>query len=176
MQPSRYTFTQKFLHWLIGLAIIGMIALGLIMTEMPRSPLRGNLYAIHKSIGVIILFFALWRLVVRWRNGAPPQEASIPRWQKWAAHLSHYSLYALIILVPLAGWIGSSASGYPVDIFWLIPATLPIAPDRELAGFVIERHAFLAWTIAVIIGIHIAAALYHHFVRRDNTLKRMLSE
>src|SRR3954469_23848824 len=97
--PSRYSPAQKWLHWSMAVLILGMIAIGLTMTNLGDGPLKDRLYELHKSIGLTVLALALVRIAVRRRRGAPPLEPGVPAWQRFAAHASHYALYGLIVLV-----------------------------------------------------------------------------
>jgi cytochrome b561 len=173
--PSRYSSAQKLLHWTMAVLIVLMVAIGLTMTNLGEGPLTNTLYELHKSLGIVVLTLALIRIAVRWTRSAPPLEP-MPEWQRKAAYASHYSMYALIVLVPLMGWIATSYCCKPVKLFWTVPVSLPIpdAPTMEAARPLFLIHFTLAFTLAAIATIHVTAALHHHFVRRDATLRRML--
>jgi cytochrome b561 len=98
----------------------------------------------------------------------------LPSWQRAAAHGSHIALYILIVLVPVLGWAGTSACCAPVNLFWTVPLTLPVPGGMETAERIFALHKAMALTLAGIVVIHVAAALYHHLIRRDDTLRRML--
>jgi cytochrome b561 len=172
--PATYSVVQKSLHWLIALVIILMIPVGVIMTGLESGSFKNNLYEMHKSFGVIVMALIIWRLIVRWRRGAPTLEADLPDWQKWAANISHKMLYLLIALVPLAGWAGTSMCCAPVKLFWSIPVTLPLSGSRETVKALFQFHEIGAFLLAGLVVVHISAALYHHFIRKDATLRRML--
>jgi len=173
--PASYSPGQKWLHWSIAaIIILLMIPAGLTMTRLGEGKATNTLYELHKSFGLIVLGLVLIRILIRLNRGAPALEPGIPRWQRMAAYVSHYALYALIVLVPLAGWIATSACCAPVNLFWTVPLTFPIAGNEDLAKAIFRIHYGLAFALAAIVAVHAAAALQHHFFRRDGTLRRML--
>jgi cytochrome b561 len=174
--PARYSATQKWLHWTIVLLVLLQITVGIMLGNLGEGTLTNVLYELHKSFGLTVLGLALVRIGVRLWHGAPSLEPGVPGWQRLAAYASHYALYALIVLVPFAGWTATSIGFPPVRYFWTVPVTLPLAHDEELAKTVYNIHALLAAALVAIVAIHAAAALHHHFGRRDRTLLRMLPE
>jgi cytochrome b561 len=169
---GRYTATAIALHWLLALAIIGSFAVGLYMTGLPFSVQRLKLYNWHKWAGVTILALSalrlLWRLAHR-----PPAPPPMPAWQRRASAAAHGALYALFFAVPLAGWAYSSASGFPVVLFGVLPLPDFVPVDRTLADALKPLHQWLAYGLAAVVGVHGVAALHHHFVLRDGLLRRM---
>lgn len=172
--PSRYSSAQKLLHWSIALMILVMVALGLAMTRLGDGAVKNTLYELHKSIGLSLLTLVLVRLAVRWRRGAPALEPTVPAWRRAAAHASHAALYVLIVLVPLAGWIATSSCCAPVRLFWTLPLTLPAPEGEQFSSAAFRAHFALVLGLVAIATIHVGAALQHHFIRRDGTLRRML--
>lgn len=169
-----YSPVQRLLHWLIAAIVVTMIPVGLLMANvLGDGPLKNTTYELHKSFGLVVFGLALLRLAVRWLRGAPPLVPGLPAWQRHAAHVSHAALYLLIVLVPLAGWAGASACCAPVNVFFTVPLTLPIEGGMERAKTIFAVHETLALTLAALVALHIAAALHHHLVRRDATLRRM---
>lgn len=172
--PIHYSALQKGLHWSMAALIVAMIAIGLTMASLGDGAVKNNLYELHKSIGLTLLALALIRIAVRSRRSAPALEPDLPRWQRRAAHASHAALFMLMVLVPLAGWIATSSCCPPVNLFWTVPLTFP-APDGEgFAKAAFRVHFGLVFVLALVAAVHIGAALHHHFVRRDGTLRRML--
>ncbi|MBK9685080.1 MAG: cytochrome b [Betaproteobacteria bacterium] len=161
------------LHWLLALMILASLGVGLYMTGLPFSPQRLQLYNWHKWAGVTILVLSalrlLWRLTHR-----PPASLPMPAWQQRASHMAHAALYALFFAVPLAGWAYSSAAGFPVVLFGVLPLPDFVAPDRALSEVLKPVHRWLAYALAAVIVLHVAAALKHHFVDRDGLLLRMM--
>jgi cytochrome b561 len=170
--PTRYTRTAVALHWLLGLALIGSFFVGLYMTGLPLSPQRLKLYNWHKWAGITILTLSFVRLL--WRlTHQPPADVPMPAWQQRAAHWTHRALYVLFFAVPLAGWAYSSAAGFPVVVFGVLPLPDLMPADKELAEFIKPVHKYLAYTLALIVLGHIGAALKHQFVDHDGLLVRM---
>jgi cytochrome b561 len=173
----RYSPAQKWLHWLMAaLIVLVMIPVGLTMTQLGEGETTNRLYELHKSFGIIVLSLAAVRAVLRLIRGAPPLEPSIPTWQRFAAHASHYALYMLIFLVPITGWVATSACCPPVKLFWTVPVTLPVAQSEDFSKAVFQLHYGFISILIGIAAIHAAAALQHHFIRRDRTLLRMLPD
>lgn len=172
--PQSYGPVSKLFHWLLFALLFCAFALGLTMTDMELSPDKLRLYQLHKSFGIAIMGVALLRLLWRLLNPVPEMPAAMARWEKQAAHVTHAVLYILMLLVPLIGWIMSSASGYPVSVFGLFVMPNLVQPDKELAEFLAEVHETLAWGMLALVGLHVAAALKHHFINKDNVLRRML--
>jgi cytochrome b561 len=141
---------------------------------LPLGAAKVAMLARHKSVGITILALAILRLAWRLMNPVPPQPLSMPRWQRVAAHVSHVALYSLILIIPVLGWFMSSARNFPVSWFGLV--TLPdfIEPSKAAFEFFRAAHVTLAVTLFVLALVHIAAALKHHFIDRDDVLRRML--
>jgi cytochrome b561 len=169
---TRYTATAIGLHWLLALALVGTFSVGLYMHELPMSPQRLKLYNWHKWAGIVILALSLVRLA--WRlTHPPPADVPMPAWQRLAMHLTHRTLYALFFAVPLAGWAYSSAAGFPVVLFGVLPLPDFVPVDRSLAETLKQTHALLAITLSGLVLLHVAAALKHHWIDRDGLLHRM---
>ena len=172
---DRWGATSQLLHWTIAVLILSIGAVGLVMGELPRSPKWFWVYTLHKSLGLTVLALVLVRIGWRLYAGAPPPVAGTPRWQVRLASLTHGAIYVLILAMPLSGWLYDSASGLrPFRWFGLAEVPKLSPPHEALADAMHETHELLFWVlIALVIG-HAGAALYHHFVRRDATLARML--
>ena len=168
----RYDLGAITLHWVLALLILGNLALGLSMADLPLSPLRLKLFNWHKWAGMTILLLSALRLL--WRIGhSPPPDLPMPAWQQRAAHATHRALYLLFFAVPLAGWACSSSAGFPVVLFGLLPMPDFVPVSRPLAAGFKPAHQALAWGLAVLIAAHVAAALKHQFIDRDALLRRM---
>jgi cytochrome b561 len=168
----RYSATAIALHWVLGLAIIGAFAMGVYMSDLPVSPTRLKLYNYHKWAGITILALSalrlLWRLMHR-----PPADMPMPAWQARVAHLTHLALYALFFAVPLVGWAYSSATGFPVVVYGVLPLPDFVSPDKALAEILKGTHRNLAFLMAFLVIGHVAGALKHQFIDRDGLLSRM---
>jgi cytochrome b561 len=171
--PARYTAPAILLHWLLALMIATSLGVGTAMVELPMSPTRLKLYNWHKWAGIAILALSalrlLWRLTHR-----PPAPPPMARWQRLASQGTHALLYALFFAVPLLGWSYTSAAGFPVVLFGLLPLPDWVTPDRELAALIKPWHGRLADALALLVVLHVAAACKHQFVDRDGLLRRML--
>ena len=169
---GRYTTPAIALHWLLALALLVSCSVGLYMADLPFSPQRVKLYNWHKWAGVTILLLSALRLA--WRlTHRPPADLPAPAWQQRAAHLTHGAMYLLFFAVPLAGWAYSSAAGFPVVWFGVLPLPDFVGPDKPLAEAIKLWHGALAWALAMLAVVHVFAALKHHFVDRDSLLRRM---
>lgn len=171
----QYTPAARVLHWLVA----GMIVLQFILAQLAdnaSSDLRElALLANHKSVGITILAVAIVRIIWRFRNKPPALPAGMPGWQVTASHVSHWSLYVLLFLLPITGWLMSSASAYSVSWFNLFQLPDFIGPNPELAETFEEIHELLAKALIAIAGLHVLAALKHHFLDKDEVLRRMAS-
>lgn len=170
---ENYTAPAIGLHWLIaGLVALG-VGIGLVMTGLSMSPLRLKLYNWHKWTGIVVLSLSVVRVFWRASHRAPVLPA-MPAWQRAAAHATHASLYLLLLAVPLAGWTYSSAAGFPVVLFGILPLPDLVAPDKALAGALKIVHKALAYTVVALAAVHVGAVLKHQFLDRDGLLFRML--
>jgi cytochrome b561 len=177
--PSdRYTRTAIALHWLLGGVLVLMFLFGLYMTSLPFSPLRLKLYNWHKWAGVVVLTLSFVRLAWRLAHRPPELPAHIanamPAWQHYAHHATHYALYALFFAVPLLGWAYSSAAGFPIVVFGVLPLPDFVPVDKALAGVFKPAHHYAAYALAALVVLHVAAALKHQLIDRDGLLTRML--
>jgi cytochrome b561 len=171
-RTERYSLPSITLHWLLAVLIVVSFCVGLYMADLPFSPMRIKLFNWHKWAGTVILGLAALRLV--WRLfSKPPAALPAPAWQQQAAHATHFLLYLLLFAVPLVGWAYTSATGFPVVLFGVLrlPDFVPV--DKALADAIKPWHERLAWAMAVLVLMHMAAALKHHFVNRDATMARM---
>ena len=172
--PTRYTRTAIVLHWLIALLILVAFPVGLFMTDMKLSPLKLQIYSWHKWAGITVLVLVALRLFWRLTHRPPALPDSMGALEKLAAHGAHWALYLLMIAVPMAGWLFSSAKGFPVVWFGVLQLPDLVGKDAGLADFFHEAHEFLAWALVLIVAAHAAAAIKHHLVARDEVLTRML--
>lgn len=172
----RYVLTARVLHWVVAALILTMIPIGIWMTvfEPKDEQFKLTLYDIHQSIGMTVWVLMIWRAVVRWRNPPPPLPADMPALMRFAAHATHLALYVLIIIQPVIGFIGTSAWGFPPTWFWLVPIPDIVPQSNALGAAMSAVHLWGARAIIILIILHIAAALYHRFVRHDTIMARML--
>lgn len=166
------------MHWLLAIALTGLFVLGVYMADLPFSPARLKLYNWHKWAGVTILLLSVLRLVWRLTHPAPALpvaiEAAMPAWQRMAHHGTHHALYALFFVVPLVGWAYSSAAGFPVVLFGVLPLPDFVSTDKALAELIKPWHEISAFAMGALVLAHVGAALKHQFIDRDGLMQRML--
>jgi cytochrome b561 len=169
---QRFTALQRLLHWLMAVCILTMLFIGVGMVSTVK-PKYLALVSIHKPLGIAILVLALVRLAVRLRYGAPSLPADLPEPMKLAAQLSHYALYVLMIGMPLLGWGMLSAAAYPVVLFGGVHLPTILAQNDGLHTLLWDAHFYLAFVFFALVLLHVAAALFHAFVRRDGVFYAM---
>ena len=172
---SRFGLPSKLLHWLIAALILGLTWLGWYMVDLTYYDKWYNASLhYHKSLGLLVLALGLVKIGWQWHTPAPGAVAGMKTWEKAGAKVMRYVLWGMILLIPVTGYLISTSAGKPVQLFnWFeLPALVDVGEElRELA---IDVHFYLAYsTLFLVIG-HAGAALKHHFINRDETLKRML--
>ena len=172
--PADYTATAIALHWVAAALIVGNLAFGLYMVDLPLSPAKLRYYSWHKWAGVTIFLLSAARLLWRLLHPAPALPSSMPAWQRTAANASHHVLYLLFFAAPLSGWLFSSAAGFQTVYLGVLPLPDLLAKDKEVADVLKLVHRFANYTSAALIVTHAAAALKHHVVDSDDVLARML--
>jgi cytochrome b561 len=170
----RYTSTAIVLHWLVALGLTGTFAMGFYMQDLPLSPNKLQLYSWHKWAGVSLLVLIVVRLAWRLTHRAPDLPTTMAPMARLTAHAAHYLLYALMLAIPVSGWLMSSAQGFQVVWFGVLPLPDLVSKDAVLAALLKDTHVILNYTLLVAVVGHIGAALLHHFVRKDAVLTRML--
>ncbi len=170
---ARYTRTAIVLHWLIAVLVLGQVAWGWWMQEIPKQPVgpRVDAFNLHKSVGMTL--FALMTLRLAWRIGHPPPALpAMAPWQSRLAHVTHIALYVALLIQPVAGYLGSEFSGYPVKFFGI---TLPgwAGKDIPLKDFLGTVHLCVGWVITALIALHVAGAAKHALIDRDGLPARM---
>ena len=170
--PARYSHTARALHWAMAQGLLGLVAAGAWMVDLPFSPQRLKLYNWHKWAGIVMLGLLLARLL--WRlTHRPPAPLPMPAAQAALAHAVHALLYLLMLAIPLMGWAYSSAAGFPVVLFGLWPLPDWVGKDPALAEALKPWHGRLAWALVALVALHVLGALKHHFWNRDGLLARM---
>jgi len=180
----RYGSVAMSLHWLIAGLVVVNLGLGLYMADLPRSDTsRFLLFQTHKSIGLTVLTLSILRLGWRLMNPIPPLPRGLNPLLRLGAHISHFLLYFFIIAIPLAGWamVSSSSLGLPTQYFGLFAwpnisflASLPPATKAANLDLFKDTHSLLAYGAIALVMLHVLAALYHQFIRRDDVLRRMV--
>ena len=171
--PPRYVTTAIVIHWLTAALIFVAFPLGKYMQDLPLSPQKLELFSYHKWLGITVLLLFLPRLLVRLAK-PPPTALAAPAWQHTVANVTHALLYLLVLLVPLSGWLMSSAKGVSVVYLSLIPLPDLVGKNKELGSLLKDFHEALSTGLIVLVALHLGAALKHHFIDKDGTLRRML--
>jgi cytochrome b561 len=171
-----YSLAARRLHWWTVLFVVLQIPVGLFMVRYGAATQfaepTGKLYDGHKLTGALILLLVLSRLAYRLAKGAPPDEPTLELWQKAASHATHWGLYLLLIVVPVLGYVATSYYGEIAPFGFRLPKVT--ATDQGVAEKIYHWHALAAYALILLIGMHIGAALFHYFIRKDGVLRRML--
>ncbi|TPL10190.1 cytochrome b [Mesorhizobium sp. B2-4-14] len=176
MNPT-YTSAQKAMHWAVFLLVIGLYGLTYVADVFPRGdPGRALVWWLHISFGMLLFALVVIRLGLRLALGTPGLPGEMSELERWAAKVAHLLLYALLVAIPVLGILLTWYRGDALSFFGLFTVPAPVAPDRDTGRFIRELHSLCANLILILAGLHAAAALWHHFIRRDDVLKRMLPE
>jgi cytochrome b561 len=170
----RWGAVAQLLHWLIVVLIVVQVTLALMADDLPLGMKKLALLARHKSVGITILMLAILRLAWRWFNPTPQLPPTLRSWEQTLARLTHFLLYALLFAMPLSGWLMSSARGFPVSWFGYFQLPDLVPKNHALYEALVTTHDSLAWVLGAVVALHVAAALKHHFMLRDDVLRRML--
>lgn len=170
---NHYGLVAIFFHWLMAVLVIGMLALGLYMVNLPVSMQKLKLYGWHKEFGILILMLATVRIVWRAYNISPRLPAYVVTWQKMAARTVHYAFYFFLLAMPMTGWIISSAADLRVSFFGLFLLPNLVTPDKNTQLLFAEIHKWLAFGLIATLTLHIAAVFEHYLVHKNNILKKM---
>jgi len=169
---DEYGLLARAFHWIIAVLILGLLPVGLFMGGMDNSPVKFQIFALHKSFGLLVFFLGLGRIVWRFVSPPPDHLETHAHWEITLASATHFWLYACIIGMPLSGWLMSNAGEFPVPFFGIQMPAL-IGKDEGLGDLFYNVHAILAYTLLFMLGLHIAGALKHHVIDKDETLERM---
>jgi cytochrome b561 len=172
--PRRWGAIAQLLHWLIVLFIVAQFTLATLFEQLPAGAKKLTLLSRHKSIGITILILAVVRLAWRWSNPTPTLPDTLKPYERTLARLTHALLYVLLFAVPLSGWLMSSARGFPVSWFGFLQLPDLVPKNKVLYEALVTTHGILAWTLGIVATVHLVAALKHHFVLKDDVLRRML--
>lgn len=170
---TRYTLPHRLLHWMMAIAILSAIPIGVVMGDVKQGPFQNALYDLHKSLGVLVLILALVRVALKRSQGVPAPADELSDSQLRAATSVHHALYALMIVVPLLGFVANSFYGAAIPFFWLFTIPTFTPHNEDIAGMIFQLHTALAILFGILIVVHIAAALHHRFIRKDSVFSRM---
>jgi cytochrome b561 len=174
-QPG-YGGVAKFLHWLIVVLLVAQFTVAWTMPDInPRTP-PSTLIDLHFSVGVTILFIALLRFLWRWGHPVPLLRDNVPIWQDWTARTTHALLYLLLFVLPILGWVDAGFRALPIHFYEIVTIPPIVGESRALAGRTGDIHTLVSYVLLGVVGLHVLAALYHHFWRRDRVFLRMLPD
>jgi cytochrome b561 len=169
-----YTVTARVLHWLTALFVLSAIPAGIAMDRMGEGPMADFLFDLHRSLGAVLVPIVLFRIYWRLTHKPPPLPFDIPLSQRIVAEAVHYALYACVLVQPIIGWIATSAYRAPITVFWLIPLPPIWKEDRAFSEMLFTAHMYIGWAMCLLLTAHIGGALFHHFIRKDRVLLRMI--
>lgn len=171
---ARYSPGMQVLHWAMAALMFAAVSLAWAMTSLPRTaPDREFWYTLHKSVGVTLFALLAVRLVLRLRRDVPAEPSDTPGWVAVGARISHWSLYAVLIVMPISGYVVSSAGGHAVPYFGLFD--LPSLPnDAALQAVGRSVHRAAQWAVYGLVSLHVLATVWHVAVKRDGLLDRMI--
>jgi cytochrome b561 len=174
---SSWGSVSRWFHWILAVMIISMLAYGWWMNHIPARADKVFYRSIHADIGYVVLLLIVVRLIWRSLNPTPALPSDTPRWQRVAAHISHWALYIVTITVAMLGWAHSGAHK-PDYSSWFGLFRVPqfTSPDKATADVYEDRHIYAAYVLLALIVIHFAAAIWHHFVKRDRVTARMIND
>ncbi|HEY1072008.1 cytochrome b [Brevundimonas sp.] len=171
---NRYSAVSLTLHWIIALAVVAQILL-IMAHDATEGALSREFTQTHKAVGVTILVLTLARLVWRLAHPLIALPSGTPTWERILSRGTQFLFYAVLLIMPLTGWLASSAAGRDISWFGLFQwPLLPIGGGREAAGQFMDVHEIVAKLLYVLIFLHVAGALKHQFINRDNVLHRMI--
>ena len=171
---TTYTPVAKGLHWLMAVLILGLLALGIYMHDLPLSPQKLALYSWHKWLGVTVFLLVWLRLAWRVTHRPPALPEGMSPLMRLAAHTGHAALYVLMVVIPLSGWLMSSAKGFQTVWFGVLPLPDLLAKDKALGDLLQTVHVSLNFVLIAVLLAHVGAALKHHLIDKDDVLTRML--
>ena len=171
---NRYSTVSLILHWVIALAVVAQVAL-IMAHDATEGPLSREFVQTHKAVGLTILVLTLGRIGWRLANPLIALPVEMPKWERILSRGTQFLFYAVLLGMPLTGWLASSAAGRDISWFGLFQwPLLPIGGGREAAGQFMDVHEIVAKLLYVLILLHVAGALKHQFINRDNVLHRMI--
>jgi len=169
---DRYSPVARALHWIMAILILFNLFLGFAHDALPR---EWKVMPVHKSIGLTVLALTVARILWRLTRRAPPLPAAMPAWEKGTARVTHFAFYAFMLIVPLSGWIMTSAGDRPLNWFFLFDVPkFAVAKGDAIVGISGEAHELLAFAWAALLILHVLAAVRHHVILKDGVLRRMI--
>jgi cytochrome b561 len=173
-RTDHYPATSKLLHWLVAICVLTTAPVAIAMIRVGEGPTQDVLYNFHKSLGILIFILMALRLINRLAVGAPIADPGIEPWQRAVSAAVHTSFYVLLIAMPIVGYVANSAYGAATPFFGLFELPPIIEKNEALSTPLFAIHRWVGWLLIILVLTHVSAALYHHFIRGDNVLQRML--
>ncbi len=172
---NSYGVVTKWLHWTVSILVISLVIAGFSFDFINDKPTLHQVVMLHKSFGLIVLGLMVLRLLWRWQNTRPTLPGPMPLWEVILERSTHFLWYVVLLLMPLSGWMMATAAGKAPNFFNWVALSMPgVAKNDGLKHFAHETHEILAFVIVALFILHVAGALKHHFINRDNVLRRML--
>jgi cytochrome b561 len=172
---GRYRLPARILHWTVAALMLVVWPVGFAISFVYEIDWAKTLgYAVHENLALVIWVLVLIRLAYRWMVPPPPLPDSMPKVQQLAAHAVHAGLYLFLFLMPIIGFVATNAWGFPLEFFGLVMLPDPIGNNEPVAKVLAWMHKYGAYALLSLIAVHVAAALFHHYVQKDGTLRRML--
>ncbi|MBV8801739.1 MAG: cytochrome b [Gammaproteobacteria bacterium] len=170
---NQFGLITILLHWIMAILIIGLLIIGIYMVRIPVSPLQLKLFRWHKEFGMLVLMVVIVRLIWRFSNVIPTL-LTLPIWERMAALSVHWMFYFFMIILPISGWLVSSAAGISISFFgWFVFPDF-VSANEEVRILFTAIHKWIAYLLIAVLCLHIAAALKHHYLNKDDILRRML--
>lgn len=173
MTTGTYTPAARMLHWLTALCVAILVPVGLAMGRTPEGPFTDALYEVHKSFGIIIFVVMMARLAVRLVKGAPPPAPGLTPVELWLSKIVHVALYIVLVAMPIGGFAATSSCCAPVNLFWSIPMPFSFSLSEETTKTVFKMHELGGYALIGLVILHVAGALNHALIKRDDILSRM---
>jgi cytochrome b561 len=174
MDIPGYSTSSKAFHWLTVILLVIQYAVGWLMPHVRRDTLPIGLISWHISVGILVIVVVVLRLVWRWTHAAPPPLPAVSPFMQTIANWTHGLLYLFAILIPVMGWANASARGWQLSFFGLLPLPAIGSKGSPLIHAFGQLHSLFAWILLGLIALHVLAALFHHLIVKDDTLRRML--
>jgi cytochrome b561 len=169
-----YSGFAKLLHWVIAACVLVLIPVGILIVWVDLGPWGDTLFNLHKSFGVLVLILVLIRVLYRLMHGAPAPDPNLDAFRRAASGTVHTLLYILLVVQPILGYAANSAYGAATPFFGLFEISPLLAKNEALSDQLFMYHRWIGMALAVLLAVHIGAALQHYFIRRDDVLQRML--
>jgi cytochrome b561 len=171
---STYGVVSILNHWLGGLLFLGIVAMGFYMTLLPRSPLKEQLLMLHQSLSVVLIAFVIIRILWKFMTPMPNIIRSYPLWEMILAKIVHSLLFLTLISVPLSGWLLNNARGEDLMFFSYLVLPRITGESIQSAEFALNLHLYLTQGFLVLLFLHLMGSIKHHWIDKDNTLRRIL--